>query len=72
MEILHKIDEDWWMARNPVSECGMVPANYFNEPEQEIQETLQERFELVSKLSRLKFINYLFLIFVFFLYLILS
>ena len=49
LEILHKIDEDWWMARNPVSECGMVPANYFNEPEQEIQETLQERFELVSK-----------------------
>lgn len=36
LEILHKIDEDWWLARNSVGECGMVPSNYF--AEQEIQD----------------------------------
>lgn len=30
LEILHRIDDDWWFARCPEEgQCGMVPANYF-------------------------------------------
>ena len=29
LEILYKIDEDWWLAKGQ-DECGMVPANYFD------------------------------------------
>lgn len=38
LEILHHIDEDWWLARDESSgECGMVPANYFGQGETEDQ-----------------------------------
>ena len=34
LQVLHRIDEDWWLARDESSgECGMVPANYFDQRE---------------------------------------
>lgn len=62
MQVLHRIDEDWWLARDESKgECGMVPANYFEsaaeteaeaEPVAEVyQEPIEEPVEEVEEVE---------------------
>lgn len=38
LELLHKIDDDWWLARSRDDCYGMVPANYFEGDGQEVEQ----------------------------------
>ena len=35
LEVLYKIDGDWWLARDKNGDCGMIPVNYVNVNEEE-------------------------------------
>lgn len=55
LEILHKIDEDWWIAKSAVGECGMVPSNYFEKASFEESEEPEEHAEPEDSQERVQY-----------------